>query len=65
MRELRAIFPDGARRAALGWTTTDLAPCKIPPKAVVAVRQMRAPKSRFAEIGERKVLSLCGRSPAT
>jgi hypothetical protein len=65
MRELRAVFPDGARRAASGCMFTDVAPCKIPPKTVLSVRQMRAPKSRFAEIGGRKVLSLCGRSPAT
>ena len=46
-------------------TAIDFVPCRVSPRVVVTVRQMTRPKSRFAEIGERRILLLCGRPPAT
>jgi hypothetical protein len=40
------------RWAAADCTAIDFGPCKIPSKAVAAVKQMTRPQSRFAEISE-------------
>jgi hypothetical protein len=37
-------------------TAIDFQPCRVSPSAVVTVRQITRPTSRFAEIGERKIL---------
>jgi hypothetical protein len=48
------------KRAVSHCTVIDFEPCNVSPRAVVTVRQITRPTSRFAEIGERRILLLCG-----
>jgi hypothetical protein len=64
MREFHVNFtPSMPQRTVSHCTAMDFAPCHASPKAVVIVRQITRPKSRFAEIGERRIL-LFMRAPA-
>jgi hypothetical protein len=44
------------KRAVSHCTVIDFEPCNVSPRAVVTVRQKTRPTSRFAEIGERRIL---------
>jgi hypothetical protein len=64
MRGFHVDFTRGMpQRVVSHCTAIDLAPRRVSPRAVVPVRQMIRPKSRFAEIGERRILLLM-RAPA-
>jgi hypothetical protein len=54
MRWFHVVFMLGTpQRAVSCGTAVEFEPWTVPPEAVVVVRQITCPKSRFAELGER------------